>query len=212
MRRSYDVGNAVLDGGLAHRNGGLQIRGTVVETGQDVAVNIDHYVPPMYMVDFPSYRGSPHMSEYKLAPLDFSKLRTVPLAGRPAKVTLANFGQPHAGGVGAFLHSPPHLLAADEFRALAAAILGARKAGRAILWGLGGHVIKCGLAPVLIDLMDRGCITGLAGNGAASIHDIEIALAGATSEEVDAVLTDGRFGTAEETAATFHGAAADALR
>jgi len=150
------------------------------------------------------------MSEYKLAPLDFSKLHTVPLAGRPAKVTLDNFAAPHAGGVGAFIDSLPHLLAADEFRGLAAAVLSARKSGRAILWGLGGHVVKCGLAPVLIDLMDRGFITGLAGNGAASIHDIEIALAGATSEEVDAVLTDGRFGTAEETAATFHGAVADA--
>lgn len=152
------------------------------------------------------------MSEYKLEPLDFSTLHTVPLAGRAAKVTLDNFGRPCRGSVGAFIDSLPHLLAADQFRGLAGAMLNARKTGRAILWGIGGHVVKCGLAPVLIDLMDRGFITGLAGNGAASIHDIEIALAGATSEDVDAVLSDGRFGTADETAATFHGATADAVR
>jgi hypothetical protein len=75
----------------------------------------------------------------------------------------------------------------------------ARAKRRAILWGLGGHVIKCGLAPVLIDLMRRGFATAFAMNGAASIHDFEIALAGHTSEDVEAVLPDGRFGAAEET-------------
>ena len=68
-----------------------------------------------------------------------------------------------------------------------------------ILWGLGGHVIKCGLAPILIDLMRRGYATAFALNGAAAIHDFEIAIAGQTSEDVEAVLPDGRFGTAEET-------------
>ena len=68
-----------------------------------------------------------------------------------------------------------------------------------ILWGLGGHVIKCGLAPVLIDLMHRGYATAFALNGAAAIHDFEIAIAGHTSEDVEAVLPDGRFGAAEET-------------
>jgi len=68
-----------------------------------------------------------------------------------------------------------------------------------ILWGLGGHVIKCGLAPILIDLMHRGYATAFALNGAAAIHDFEIAIAGQTSEDVEAVLPDGRFGTAEET-------------
>ena len=76
---------------------------------------------------------------------------------------------------------------------------GAREQGRAILWGMGGHVIKCGLAPVLIDLMRRGLATGFVLNGAAAIHDFEIALAGHTSEDVEAVLPGGRFGTAEET-------------
>ena len=75
----------------------------------------------------------------------------------------------------------------------------ARQRKRAILWGMGGHVIKCGLAPVLLDLMRRGYATGFALNGSAAIHDFEIALAGHTSEDVEAVLPDGRFGAAEET-------------
>jgi hypothetical protein len=79
------------------------------------------------------------------------------------------------------------------------AITAARARGRAIIWGLGGHVIKCGLAPVLADLMQRGYATAFAMNGAAAIHDFEIALAGHTSEDVEAALPDGRFGAAEET-------------
>src|ERR1700723_1045919 len=70
---------------------------------------------------------------------------------------------------------------------------------RQIIWGMGGHVIKCGLAPVLADLMQRGLATAFAMNGSASIHDFEIALAGHTSEDVEAVLPDGSFGSAEET-------------
>jgi hypothetical protein len=77
-----------------------------------------------------------------------------------------------------------------------------------ILWGLGGHVIKCGLAPVLVDLMDRGYATAFALNGASAIHDFEIAIAGQTSEDVEAVLPDGRFGTAEETGREFNAALA----
>ena len=79
------------------------------------------------------------------------------------------------------------------------AIVEARARKRAIIWGMGGHVIKCGLAPVLIDLMRRGYATVFAMNGSAAIHDFEIALAGHTSEDVEAVLPDGRFGAAEET-------------
>ena len=97
------------------------------------------------------------------------------------------------------LNSLPRLLAADSLRAVTGAIVRAQEAGKPVIWGLGGHVIKCGLAPVLIDLMDRGFATAFAMNGAASIHDFEIALAGYTSEDVEAVLPDGRFGAAEET-------------
>jgi hypothetical protein len=102
-------------------------------------------------------------------------------------------------GIGAWLDSLPRILAGESLRAVVAAIDAARAKGRAIIWGLGGHVIKCGLAPVLIDLMQRGYATAFAMNGAAAIHDFEIALAGQTSEDVEAVLPDGRFGAAEET-------------
>src|SRR5262249_46935790 len=74
-----------------------------------------------------------------------------------------------------------------------------REKKRAILWGMGGHVIKCGLADVLLDLMRRGWVSGFVMNGAASIHDFELAIAGQTSEDVESVLPDGRFGAAEET-------------
>jgi len=84
-------------------------------------------------------------------------------------------------------------------RAVIQAVVEARERHRAILWGLGGHVIKCGLAPILIDLTQRGYATGFVLNGAAAIHDFEIAIAGHTSEDVEAVLPDGSFGAAEET-------------
>ncbi|MEJ5367816.1 MAG: hypothetical protein WHT08_05825 [Bryobacteraceae bacterium] len=141
------------------------------------------------------------MSKYREPPLDFTRLSTVPLAERGGKVRIEHMAAPHRKGasLAQWLESLPRLLAADSLRNVAAAILEARRRGRAILWGLGGHVVKCGLAPVFIDLMDRGFVTALAMNGATSIHDFEIALAGCTSEDVEAVLPDGRFGSAEET-------------
>jgi hypothetical protein len=141
------------------------------------------------------------MSKYPVDPIDLSGLKTVPLQSRGGKVRVADFAAVYRNGAGvaAWLDSLPHILAADSLRAVVAAIAAARARGRAIVWGLGGHVIKCGLAPVLIDLMRRGYATAFAMNGAASIHDFEIALAGHTSEDVEAVLPDGRFGAAEET-------------
>jgi hypothetical protein len=141
------------------------------------------------------------LSKYRETPLDFSRLSTIPLAERGGKVRIEHMGAPHRKGatLAEWLDRLPRLLAADSLRAVVSSILEARRRGRAILWGLGGHVVKCGLAPVLADLMDRGFITGIAMNGATSIHDFEIALAGCTSEDVEAVLPDGRFGSAEET-------------
>lgn len=149
------------------------------------------------------------MSKYEKLPLDFTALRTVPLEARGGKVKTGDFAVPYQKGAGlcGWLDSLPRLLAGDSFRAVVDALAAARDAAqggskkkpRAILWGLGGHVIKCGLAPVLIDLMRRGYATGFSMNGAAAIHDFEIALAGQTSEDVEAVLPDGRFGAAEET-------------
>jgi hypothetical protein len=133
--------------------------------------------------------------------MDFAALKTVPIAERGGKVRAADFGTPYVKGtgLGGLLDSLPHILAAGAFRDLVDAVAGARAAAKPVILGLGGHVIKCGLAPVLIDLMHRGYATAFAMNGAASIHDFEIAIAGATSEDVEAVLPDGRFGAAEET-------------
>ena len=141
------------------------------------------------------------MTKYTTHPIDLSGLKTIPLRTRGGKVQVSDFASPHRGGatLTAWLDSLPHLLAADSLRAIIEAIAKARTQKRAIIWGLGGHVIKCGLAPVLIDLMQRGYATAFAMNGAAAIHDFEIALAGQTSEDVEAVLPDGRFGAAEET-------------
>ena len=140
------------------------------------------------------------MSKYAHQPLDLSGLHTIPIQARGGKVRTADFAKPYrGGGVKAWLNSLPHILAADSLRAVVKAMAEARARKKMILWGLGGHVIKCGLAPVLIDLMQRGYATAFALNGAAAIHDFEIAIAGQTSEDVEAVLPDGRFGTAEET-------------
>ena len=91
------------------------------------------------------------------------------------------------------------MLAAADFKAVVAAMVAARRKERGILWGLGAHVIKTGLGPVIVDLMERGFVSALATNGAAVIHDFEVALVGATSEDVDESLGPGRFGMAEET-------------
>jgi hypothetical protein len=141
------------------------------------------------------------VSEYDIEPLDFAALNTIPIRERGGKVQIGHFARPYrkSEGLTAWLDSLPKLLAADGLRATVDAIAAARAQAKPIIWGLGGHVIKCGLAPVLIDLMERGFATAFASNGSASIHDFEIAIAGCTSEDVEAVLPDGRFGTAEET-------------
>jgi hypothetical protein len=141
------------------------------------------------------------MSRYKFEPLDISKLSTYPLAARQSKVTTEDFAKPLADSASAndFLNSLPNILAARDLRELAAFIRQAKHKQCPIIVGLGGHVIKTGLAPVLIDLMKRGFINALVFNGSAVIHDFEIALVGATSEDVDATLGSGAFGMAEET-------------
>ncbi len=148
------------------------------------------------------------MSRYAKRPLEFAGLKTVSLRERGGKVKVADFAAPYrkGSGIGGLLGGLPGILAAKDFLSVVDAIAAARVKQRAILWALGGHVIKCGLAPVLIDLMRRGYATAFAMNGAAAIHDFEIALAGHTSEDVEAVLPDGRFGVAEETGREMAGA------
>jgi hypothetical protein len=141
------------------------------------------------------------MSRYKVEPLDISKVATYPLASRPSKVSADDFAKPFtdAASVADFVRSLPNILAARELRELAELIRDAKRRGRSIIVGLGGHVIKTGLAPLLIDLMHKGFVTAFAMNGSAMIHDFEIAMVGSTSEDVDASLGSGSFGMAEET-------------
>lgn len=154
------------------------------------------------------------MSRYTEKPLSFEGLKTVPIDARGGKVRVEDFAKSYrkGGGVTSWLESLPRILAADSLRGIVDALRRARDARRAILWGMGGHVIKCGLADVLLDLMRRGWITGFVMNGAASIHDFEIAIAGQTSEDVEAVLPDGRFGAAEETGREMNTAIAEGNR
>jgi hypothetical protein len=154
------------------------------------------------------------MSIYTTEPLSFQKLRTYPLANRPNKVHFEQFARPHKAGdsFADFIESLPRVLAAEDLLNIRDAILNARSARKAILWGIGGHVIKVGLGPLLIDLMNRGFVCGIAMNGAALVHDFEIALVGGTSEDVEAVLADGKFGMAEETGLFLNEAALGAQR
>ncbi|MFH1762871.1 MAG: hypothetical protein ABIF09_01645 [Gemmatimonadota bacterium] len=132
---------------------------------------------------------------------DLSKIRTVSLEGRLNKVSASALaGLPEAeGSFRDFLASLPGILEAESFRSVARGVALAAQGGRGVLWMLGGHTIKTGLAPLFIRMMDRRGAGFFAGNGSVAIHDYEVARWGATSEEVDAGLEDGTFGMAEET-------------
>ena len=147
-------------------------------------------------------RTSAHEPVFAKKPLSFEGLKTVPIAERGGKVQIepvrAAVIRKATASRGCWIRFPK-FWRPDAFRGVLDALRRARAQKRAILWGMGGHVIKCGLGDVLLDLMRRGWVTGFVMNGAASIHDFEIAIAGQTSEDVEAVLPDGRFGAAEET-------------
>jgi hypothetical protein len=132
---------------------------------------------------------------------DLAGVQTYPLASRKSKANAADFARPYTpgSGIAAWLDTLPGILGAADFRAVVEAIRRAHADNRGVLWGLGAHVIKTGVGPVLIDLMERGLVSAIATNGATVIHDFEIALSGATSEEVDESLGPGRFGMADET-------------
>lgn len=150
------------------------------------------------------------MSIYKgLEPIDLGKIQTYELASRPSKVTIDNFAVPptESDSLGDFLGKLPDILAVRSLRGVAAQIRRARELGKPIIWGFGGHVIKTGLSPIIIDLMDRGFVTAIAGNGSILVHDTEIAMVGFTSEDVDATLGQGDFGAARETGEILNSAA-----
>jgi hypothetical protein len=140
-------------------------------------------------------------SKYTIRPLDFNAISTYPIESRKSKVTERMFGQVMDGSenILGFIGKLPHILAAEHLRALIRAILQARASQKPIIWGLGGHVVKVGLGPVIADLMPLGLVTGIAMNGSAAIHDFEVALRGSTSEDVEEQLDSGQFGMARET-------------
>jgi hypothetical protein len=146
-------------------------------------------------------------------PFDLSRFRTKPLAGRGHAVDVGRFARPVPieASVDAFLDALPRFLGASALLDLAAAVAESHRGGRPVLWGLGGHVVKVGLSPLLLDLQERGFVQGYVMNGAAAIHDAEVALHGSTSEDVGAGLLEGDYGTSEETGLLFAQAAKDAV-
>ncbi len=142
-------------------------------------------------------------------PLDFDRIKTYELASRPSKVTIKDFAEPigENDSLKEFLDKLPDILAVQSIREIARQIRRARSLGKPIVWGIGGHIVKTGLAPVIIDLMRRGFVSAIAANGSVLVHDCEIAIAGFTSEDVDATLGKGDFGAARETSEILNGAA-----
>jgi hypothetical protein len=147
-------------------------------------------------------------SRYPIQPFPLDDVSTYPLAERKNKVTAEMFGRALDGSdnVLGFISKLPHILAGDSLRNLVRAINYARASNKAIIWGMGGHVIKVGLGPVINDLMAHGFVTAVAMNGSSAIHDFEVAMGGATSEEVGDVLGSGKFGMVRETAEQMNGA------
>lgn len=134
--------------------------------------------------------------------LDFSKIKTYSIHSRDSKVNVREHfaGELRSGMSGAeFMAALPKLLGAESLQGVVAAVVSARRMGKPVVLAMGGHVIKCGLQPVLKNLMEAGVITAVAMNGSAAIHDFEVSLVGATSEDVGAALHSGDFGFAEET-------------
>lgn len=141
------------------------------------------------------------MSQFPVQPLEFKNLQTYSVYGRHSKVTIDDFAQPLKPDmrISELLSALPAQFAGVEFPEFISRVAGSRRNKRPIMLGMGAHVIKVGLNPILIDLMERGILTSIALNGAGIIHDAEIAMVGRTSEEVADVLGAGAFGAAKET-------------
>ncbi len=140
------------------------------------------------------------MTRFRRARL--ANVKTISIRKRKSKVRFEEFAHPFDGGRGtfaAFIDSLPHILVAEDLRTLVADIVRARKAGKPVILMMGAHVIKVGLGPLIVDLLERGIVTAVAMNSAAAIHDVESALWGKTSEDVAANLGNGTFGMATET-------------
>jgi hypothetical protein len=145
---------------------------------------------------------------------DLRRLTTVPISGRQNKIDPSLLATPPSSdrSFAGFLRSLPDVLAARDLRAVIGGVAGAARAGRGVVLLVGGHVIKVGLGPLLRHLIERGIVSHLALNGAAAIHDFELAAFGGTSEDVESGLADGTFGMAEETGGEMNAAIAAAAR
>ena len=151
------------------------------------------------------------MSRYREA--DLSRLTNGSIADRPTRVSVADFATPlDPAAARAVIASLPDQLAARALREVVARIAGARREGRPVVVMCGGHVIKVGVSPCLVALLERGIVTHVAMNGAAAIHDVEIARVGRTSEDVEAGLHEGRFGMVDETGDFMNAAMAEGAR
>jgi len=146
--------------------------------------------------------------------LNLEAVSTEPLAQRPSKVHINDFASvcPPQANVGSFIDSLPDILAGRDIKRIIDAIVSARQRDLPVIFCYGAHVVKVGLAPVVIELIKRGVLTSIATNGAGAIHDVEIALVGKTSEDVGAALPAGRFGMAEETSEFLNTAARQAYQ
>jgi deoxyhypusine synthase len=150
----------------------------------------------------------------RLKPLETAALKTVELSGRPSKVSIGQFSTAFStqGSVSEFLRALPDILAGKDIRALGGLVAAAKRTGKEILLMFGGHVVKTGLTPLIVRMMRERLVTAIAVNGAVAVHDAEIAMVGATSEEVAPALSSGMFGTARETAELLNAAAEWARR
>ncbi len=135
------------------------------------------------------------------SPLHIEKLNTKSLSRRKSKVHIDSFAKPSLPGLtlSEFIEGLPRILAGEDFRQIVDLVVRAVHDEKAVIIAMGAHPIKCGLNPVIIDLMRRGILAGLALNGAGIIHDFEVAVHGQTSEDVDQAIVQGEFGMAEET-------------
>ncbi|HHT9117438.1 MAG TPA: hypothetical protein ACFYD1_02310 [Candidatus Hypogeohydataceae bacterium YC38] len=147
-------------------------------------------------------------------PLDFEGLKTYSIKDRKNLVSVRDFARPvpPPRDFKEFLDSLPHSMAAGRFLKVAESIVAAHKKGCPVVMAMGAHVVKCGLSPLVIDLMERGILSAVAMNSATAIHDYEISLIGATSEDVQSGLKDGSFGMARETAQAFQAASSRGVR
>lgn len=144
----------------------------------------------------------------KFKPLDAKNIKTYSIKDRKSKVTVDDFAAcPEKGASMAdFLAGLPNILGAGDLKEVAARIVAAHKGGKTVALGMGAHVIKVGLGPIIIEMMERGIVSAIAMNGASIVHDFETAFVGCTSEDVDSELLGGKFGMAEETGSILNNA------